>query len=256
MAITKSRRFEIFKRDNFTCQYCGRQTPLVVLEVDHIVPRAEGGPDDPNNLISACFDCNRGKGATPLSIQKLKEDRLEEIKKQKEKNQQLEEYEAFLREQRAEEENIARGITDYWHQANKGETALNDSGISSVKRFLKSLTPDEIKEAIDLAVAKVSSANPEGRFKYFCAVCHNKSGAKHGDNSRSDYKTVVKYWSKQKGRGVYFKEYELRNLCGQFDKQIIIDAIRQAFRGLEHESSYWKEFCFVLSSMTGKTISP
>jgi 5-methylcytosine-specific restriction endonuclease McrA len=39
----------------------------VVLEVDHVVPRAEGGSDDTMNLVTSCFDCNRGKGAVPLT---------------------------------------------------------------------------------------------------------------------------------------------------------------------------------------------
>jgi len=41
--LSKSIRFEIFKRDSFKCQYCGRMAPEVVLHVDHIKPVAEGG---------------------------------------------------------------------------------------------------------------------------------------------------------------------------------------------------------------------
>ena len=40
--ISKALRFEVFKRDSFTCQYCGRSAPEVVLEVDHIVPVSKG----------------------------------------------------------------------------------------------------------------------------------------------------------------------------------------------------------------------
>ena len=36
--LTKKTRFEVFKRDNFTCQYCGRMAPDVILEIDHISP--------------------------------------------------------------------------------------------------------------------------------------------------------------------------------------------------------------------------
>lgn len=67
MALSKSKRFEIFKRDGFTCQYCGQRPPDVVLEVDHIDPRSKGGSDDELNLITACFDCNRGKSAKKLT---------------------------------------------------------------------------------------------------------------------------------------------------------------------------------------------
>ena len=40
--LSKKIRFEVFKRDQFTCQYCGKQAPNVVLEVDHITPRKVG----------------------------------------------------------------------------------------------------------------------------------------------------------------------------------------------------------------------
>lgn len=66
-ALSKSIRFEVFKRDYFKCQYCGRTVPEVVLEVDHIVPVAEGGTNDIHNLITSCRDCNRGKGKRKMS---------------------------------------------------------------------------------------------------------------------------------------------------------------------------------------------
>lgn len=52
-------RFNVLKRDLFTCQYCGRSG--VELEVDHIKPVSKGGTNDMDNLITACKDCNRGK---------------------------------------------------------------------------------------------------------------------------------------------------------------------------------------------------
>jgi 5-methylcytosine-specific restriction endonuclease McrA len=56
-----SLRFQVLKRDNNTCQYCGAKSPDAVLEVDHKIPRSKGGPDDLSNLITSCFPCNRGK---------------------------------------------------------------------------------------------------------------------------------------------------------------------------------------------------
>lgn len=65
--VSKTVRFEVFKRDGFVCQYCGAKPPSVVLEVDHIHPASAGGTIDVDNLVTACFDCNRGKGARLLS---------------------------------------------------------------------------------------------------------------------------------------------------------------------------------------------
>ncbi len=66
MAITASLRFEILRRDGFACTYCGAKAPEAVLHVDHVVPVALGGNDDPSNLTTACEDCNAGKGSTSL----------------------------------------------------------------------------------------------------------------------------------------------------------------------------------------------
>lgn len=65
--ISKGLRFRIFERDSFTCQYCGRKPPEVVLELDHIHPCCEGGDNSEANLISSCADCNRGKSGRVLN---------------------------------------------------------------------------------------------------------------------------------------------------------------------------------------------
>lgn len=55
-------RFDVFRRDDFRCRYCGRGADQgVFLEADHVVPRSKGGPDTLANLVTACWDCNRGK---------------------------------------------------------------------------------------------------------------------------------------------------------------------------------------------------
>lgn len=65
--LSQKNRFEVLKRDSFTCQYCGRAAPKVLLEVDHINPVYEGGTNDIMNLITSCVDCNRGKTKNKLS---------------------------------------------------------------------------------------------------------------------------------------------------------------------------------------------
>jgi len=57
-------RLEVFNRDHYSCQYCGRQTRQLTL--DHVIPRFRGGPHTWENLVSACMPCNRRKaGKTP-----------------------------------------------------------------------------------------------------------------------------------------------------------------------------------------------
>jgi 5-methylcytosine-specific restriction endonuclease McrA len=53
-------RSEVFNRDQYTCQYCGRQTKELTL--DHVIPRRRGGQHVWDNVVSACIPCNRRKG--------------------------------------------------------------------------------------------------------------------------------------------------------------------------------------------------
>lgn len=55
---------EIFRRDNYTCQYCGKKSRD--LTIDHVKPRRLGGQHRWDNLVSACPACNRRKGGRPL----------------------------------------------------------------------------------------------------------------------------------------------------------------------------------------------
>jgi hypothetical protein len=64
--VMRSQRFRILKRDDFTCQYCGRRAPAVVLQVDHRVPVRYGGGNMDDNLVTACEDCNQGKGSLEI----------------------------------------------------------------------------------------------------------------------------------------------------------------------------------------------
>jgi 5-methylcytosine-specific restriction endonuclease McrA len=55
---------EIFRRDGYICQYCGRHT--LHLTVDHVIPRYRGGTHAWENLVAACPPCNRTKGGRLL----------------------------------------------------------------------------------------------------------------------------------------------------------------------------------------------
>lgn len=60
----KLTRYEIFDRDKYTCQYCGKETKNLTL--DHVIPRYRGGQHTWENVVSACVPCNRRKaGRTP-----------------------------------------------------------------------------------------------------------------------------------------------------------------------------------------------
>lgn len=60
--MNKRLRFAVLHRDLFRCRYCGRGPAYdIALEVDHVMPRSQGGRDEMENLVTSCHDCNQGK---------------------------------------------------------------------------------------------------------------------------------------------------------------------------------------------------
>ncbi len=59
-AVTFSRR-NVFKRDRYTCQYCGCQPGSDELTIDHVLPRSQGGGSSWTNCVLACVECNTRK---------------------------------------------------------------------------------------------------------------------------------------------------------------------------------------------------
>lgn len=68
----------VFKRDNYTCTYCGQHGGR--LECDHINPVANGGSHDASNLTTSCFSCNRAKSDKVVSIAEWRSVRKPEAK--------------------------------------------------------------------------------------------------------------------------------------------------------------------------------
>ena len=59
-------RGNLFRRDHYTCQYCGAQPGIKDLSIDHVTPRSRGGKSTWGNCVVACFECNRHKAdSTP-----------------------------------------------------------------------------------------------------------------------------------------------------------------------------------------------
>ena len=60
-------RFEILKRDNFKCVYCGTGVKEATLHIDHVYPQSKGGLSIASNLVTACSNCNMGKSDVLLT---------------------------------------------------------------------------------------------------------------------------------------------------------------------------------------------
>lgn len=150
MAIGLKLRFEVFKRDGFKCQYCGRQTPVVVLEVDHVVPRAKGGTDDFENLVTSCFECNRGKRDGLLDDRAPVPDMHEQAVIMLERELQLKEYNTVKERVRQREDQDINALLDYWDEMAGGK-ARKLPEIASLRMFLRVIPREDIKDAMDTA---------------------------------------------------------------------------------------------------------
>jgi len=167
MAISKKTRFEVFKRDGFTCQYCGRKPPEVILEIDHILPKKRKGKDNIENLITACFDCNRGKGARELTSIPSSVIKRTEILKEKEL--QLKEFYKFQEKINKRIESDIDYLDEKWHalSGEEEEYCFTDRARVQIKTLLKTFDRYEIEYAMEIAWAKQYLKD---RFAYMCGV--------------------------------------------------------------------------------------
>jgi 5-methylcytosine-specific restriction endonuclease McrA len=60
--VVRFSRSNIYTRDHYTCQYCGKKCKAEQLTYDHVVPRSKGGKTNWSNIVAACQQCNRQKG--------------------------------------------------------------------------------------------------------------------------------------------------------------------------------------------------
>ncbi len=65
--VVKFSRINVFIRDRFRCQYCGRHYPESELSLDHVVPQWMGGQKCWENIVTCCISCNRKKGRRTLT---------------------------------------------------------------------------------------------------------------------------------------------------------------------------------------------
>lgn len=167
--ISKKTRFDVFKRDEFKCSYCGSHPPDVLLEVDHIEPVAGGGGNDPSNLTTACRDCNRGKGASPLSA--VPRSLTEQAEETAEREAQIKAYYEILQAKKDRIDEEVWSIADVFMDR-FGEDSILRSRLASIRTFLERLNYFEVLEAMEIATEKMHSKNRS--FNYFCGVCWRK----------------------------------------------------------------------------------
>ena len=161
-AISKTLRFEVFKRDSFKCQYCGAAAPQVLLHVDHIVAVAKGGSNELMNLITSCDSCNLGKRDKPLSddsaIRKSR-NQLEDLQARREQLEMMMEWKEGLRDLHAE---AAARACAYWESYTPG-WSISESGRANVAKWIKTFSADEVISAMDKAATYYLKTDHDGK---------------------------------------------------------------------------------------------
>lgn len=151
-AISKTLRFEVFKRDSFRCQYCGVEAPNVLLHIDHIKPVADGGLNELTNLITSCLPCNLGKRDVPLNdhaaVNKVRA-QLDELQERREQLDLMMQWRESLRD--LDQEAVAR-IADYWDEHTPG-WSVNEHGKRKITKWLQTFGVEEICVAMDTSAA-------------------------------------------------------------------------------------------------------
>jgi len=176
MAVSKRLRYEILRRDNHTCRYCGASAPDAPLRVDHVVPQALGGSDTPDNLVTSCEPCNSGKSSATVDsavVANVADDALRWAEAMKQAAVSLLEQEKPKLEYR----NTFLSEWNRWGVGEGGDrkgVALPGDWKSSVERFrVAGLPAWAWSEIVDTAMG-ISKVRPESKFKYCAGIAWKK----------------------------------------------------------------------------------
>ena len=179
MALTRRIRYEILRRDNYTCQYCGAKAPDVALTVDHVVPVALGGTDDASNLVTACRPCNEGKAAvapdSPIvaTVDRRAKQLATAIMLVAEERRLDLEHERF----------VVETFDEIWteYQSAGRPLAREPGWIGTVLRFVSlGLELEELAWYVRIAMDKPNVATA-ARWKYFCGCCWGEIKRRQAD---------------------------------------------------------------------------
>lgn len=160
--ITKSVRFEVFKRDSFTCQYCGAKAPDVLLEIDHIQPVSKDGGNDIMNLVTACKPCNLGKSDRALSDDsaiRKQQAQLEELNARREQLEMMLAWRDGLKDLQGEQ---LEAVCAAWNKAASG-WVLNDTGKQEAEKLLRRFGLRAVLDAIDVAQENYIEYGEDGK---------------------------------------------------------------------------------------------
>ena len=176
--ISKRLRYEILRRDNHSCRYCGATAPTARLTIDHVVPVALGGTDDPANLVAACADCNNGKSASNPDAPLVEDVSADALRWGRAMRLAAETLQADLRERTAAQDRLA-AAWDEWRYGSQDDPQplpMPADWRNSFDALLAAgLTEDVLTECINIA-GGARHVSPDKTFRYMCGIAWRKVG--------------------------------------------------------------------------------
>lgn len=151
--IKKSIRFEVFKRDKFTCQYCGAKSPDVILEIDHVIPVAKGGENSLLNFLTACQSCNSGKRDKLLSDDSLVDKQRKQIEELQERKNQIEMMLEWKLELSKPDEAQDQKVIQYIN-SKSDQNHLSEKGEMYIKELIRTYDAAKVINAVDESFTK------------------------------------------------------------------------------------------------------
>jgi hypothetical protein len=170
VGLSKRTRFEIFKRDGFKCVYCGATPVDRPLHVDHVEAVAEGGDNDPANLVTACDSCNLGKSAVPLEAKALGTGRVTEA--DADHAEQIRDYLAVQREVAKAKREVVDSLVDYWCES-LGADRYPRELPARLASALREWPLPALMEAIGIVGAKFPGSFGTATLRYFYGILRN-----------------------------------------------------------------------------------
>jgi hypothetical protein len=174
--ISRRLRFEILRRDNYACRYCGGSAPDVALTVDHVLPVALGGGDDPSNLVTACAGCNAGKTSTSPSSRVVADVSAAALMYARALAQAVTERTTKL----DAEEELIRTFWKDWDQFMPGKCPpLSSHWERTILNYWEAgLTPDDLNRYMQIAQCALD-VEWQDTWRYFCGCCRNELERRH-----------------------------------------------------------------------------
>lgn len=158
--ISKTTRFEVFKRDKFACQYCGKQAPDVVLVVDHIHPVSKGGENILLNYITACDTCNAGKGARTLADDSIVAKQRAEVQRLAERREQVSMMIEWHKALAGEREMELTALVDHWREI-AAPYSISTAGMDEARRWLRKFSLHDLMSATEIAATQYFRRNDD-----------------------------------------------------------------------------------------------